>query len=185
MKQKCAALLPQALHRELSLTQPGRYEHSHCSAAPTAASHSPGCGAGHKPSPPARKQGTEPTSPGAAPAPALRIVLRGCFQEIRAPQEALGEKVGSMTNVGKRNPTPDVCTGLGWWEMGAAAGASVGNTRPQAAPQILWVSTGQGHDLGRPCEGFPPALFSQHGQRRLCGPCVPSLLQDRDPSLDP
>lgn len=127
-------------------------------------------------------QGNKALSP---PAPALRTLLRGPFQQLRAAQEALGEKAGSMTSVGKRNPTPDVCTGLGWWEMGTAAGASVGNTRPQAAPQILWVSTGQGHDLGRPCEGFPPALFSQHGQRRLCGPCVPSLLQDRDPSLHP
>lgn len=120
-------------------------------------------------------------------APALRTVLRGCLQELRAaqPPGTEGEAVGSITSVGKRNPTADVCTGMGWWEMGA--GASVRSTEPQAAPQTLWVPTGQGHDLGRLCEGFPPALFSllPAGQGRLCGPSVPSLLQDRDPSLHP
>lgn len=179
-KQKCAALLPQALHRDLSLTQPGRHEHSHCSAAPTPASCSPGCGAEHKPSPPAGKQGTEPTSSGAAPAPAPRTVLRGCLQEFKAAQPLGTGGTGRsswiydfpMTSVGKKNPTPDVCTGMGCWEFGAATGASVGNTGPQAAPQILWVSTGQSHDLERPCEGFllPSSLFSQPGHRRLGAP---------------
>lgn len=64
-KQQGAALL----HTGLSLTQPGRGEHSCCSAAPTAACPAPGCGAGRKPSPPAGKHGAEPTSPGSSPSP--------------------------------------------------------------------------------------------------------------------
>lgn len=64
-------------------------------------------------------------------------VNRSSGQHSPLELKALGEAVGLITSVEKRNPTPNVCTGMGWWEVGAAAGASVGNTGPQAAPKIL------------------------------------------------
>lgn len=59
-------------------------------------------------------------------------VCRSSGQHSPLELKALGEAVGSITSVGKRNSTPIVCTGMGWWEMGA--GGSVRNTGPQAAP---------------------------------------------------
>lgn len=112
-------------------------------------------------------QGNKALSSPALEQPQLLLsgaVNRSSGQHSPLELKALGEAVGSITSAEKRNPTPNVCTGMGWWEAGAAAGASVGNTEPQAAPKILWVSTGQGHDLGRLCEGFSPALFSQQGR---------------------
>lgn len=65
-----------------------------------------------------------------------------------------------MTPQGMGAPDPMSVHWDGLVGDGCSSRSFSGEHWAPSSPQILWVSTGQGHDLGKPCEGFPPALSS-------------------------
>jgi len=150
--------LPQPLRGALSLTQPGRHERSRCSAAPTPAFGSPGCGAEHKPSPPAENMVLSPPALAAAPAPGL---FSGAVWQSSGQHSPPENQLDQLSHREADPHTSCLCTGMGWWETGAAEGASVRNTQPLRLPLLApALVSSRGHDLGSPHDGSPPALSS-------------------------